>query len=145
MNDLSKARELLLQDYIKEFDPSRKEIDAFMHGVTWMMDYVTDDDNLGSYIPDKVCLHRQQRDIEELMEKIDWLQGENKRLVSELRKRDLMTSEERRVWKKEGEAQRLSLLIAELRQTVNKLRAENEKWMNRYLVETVDNKILKNN
>lgn len=145
MNDLSKARELLLQDYIKEFDPSRKEIDAFMYGVTWMMDYVTDDDNLGAYIPDKVCLHRQQRDIEELMEKIDWLQGENKRLVNELRKRDLMTSEERRVWKKEGEAQRLSLLIAELRQTVNKLRAENEKWMNRYLVETVDNKILKNN
>ncbi|WP_291534211.1 hypothetical protein [Bacteroides sp.] len=145
MNDLSKARELLLQDYIKEFDPSRKEIDAFMYGVTWMMDYVTDDDNLGAYIPDKVCLHRQQRDIEELMEKIDWLQGENKRLVNELRKRDLMTSEERRVWKKEGEAQRLSLLIAELRQTVNKLRAENEKWMNRYLVETVDNKILRNN
>jgi hypothetical protein len=145
MNDLSKARELLLQDYIKEFDPSRKEIDAFMYGVTWMMDYVTDDDNLGAYISDKVCLHRQQRDIEELMEKIDWLQGENKRLVNELRKRDLMTSEERRVWKKEGEAQRLSLLIAELRQTVNKLRAENEKWMNRYLVETVDNKILRNN
>lgn len=145
MNDLSKARELLLQDYIKEFDPSRKEIDAFMYGVTWMMDYVTDDDNLGAYIPDKVCLHRQQRDIEELMEKIDWLQGENKRLVNELRERDLMTSEERRVWKKEGEAQRLSLLIAELRQTVNKLRAENEKWMNRYLVETVDNKILRNN
>ena len=56
-----------------------------------------------------------------------------------------MTSEERRVWKEEGEAQRLSLLIAELRQTVNKLRAENEKWMNRYLVETVDNKILRNN
>ena len=86
MNDLSKARELLLQDYIKEFDPSRKEIDAFMYGVTWMMDYVTDDDNLGAYISDKVCLHRQQRDIEELMEKIDWLQGENKRLVNELRK-----------------------------------------------------------
>ena len=93
MNDLSKAREHLLQDYIKEFDPSQKEMDAFMRGVTWMMDYVTDDNNLGPYIPDKVCLHRQQRNIEELMEKIDWLQRENKRLVSELRKKDLMTSE----------------------------------------------------
>ena len=45
MNDLSKAREHLLQDYIKEFDPSQKEMDAFMRGVTWMMDYVTDDNN----------------------------------------------------------------------------------------------------
>lgn len=78
------------------------------------------------------------------MEKIDWLQRENKRLVSELRKKDLMTSEERRVWKKEGEGRRLGLLVTELRQTVNELRAEKEKWMNRYLLETVDNKILKN-
>ena len=92
----------------------------------------------------KVCLHRQQRNIEELMEKIDWLQRENKRLVSELRKKDLMTSEERRVWKKEGEGRRLGLLVTELRQTVNELRAEKEKWMNRYLLETIDNKILKN-
>ena len=53
MNDLSKAREHLLQDYIKEFDPSQKEMDAFMRGVTWMMDYVTDDNNLSPYIPDK--------------------------------------------------------------------------------------------
>ena len=68
MNDLSKAREHLLQDYIKEFDPSQKEMDAFMRGVTWMMDYVTDDNNLSPYIPDKVCLHRQQRNIEELMD-----------------------------------------------------------------------------
>ena len=45
MNDLSKVREHLLQDYIKEFDPSQKEMDAFMRGVTWMMDYVTDDNN----------------------------------------------------------------------------------------------------
>ena len=78
------------------------------------------------------------------MEKIDWFQRENKRLVSELRKKDLMTSEERRVWKKEGECRRLGLLVTELRQTVNELRAEKEKWMNRYLLETVDNKILKN-
>lgn len=28
MNDLSKAREHLLQDYIKEFDPSQKEMDG---------------------------------------------------------------------------------------------------------------------
>ena len=144
MNDLSKAREHLLQDYIKEFAPSQKEMDAFMRGVTWMMDYVTDDNNWSPYIPDKVCLHRQHRNIEELMEKIDWLQRENKRLVSELRKKDLMTSEERRVWKKEGEGRRLGLLVTELRQTVNELRAEKEKWMNRYLLETIDNKILKN-
>ena len=78
------------------------------------------------------------------MEKIDWLQRENKRLVSELRKKDLMTSEERRVWKKEGEGRRLGLLVTELRQTINELRAEKEKWMNRYLLETIDNKILKN-
>ena len=78
------------------------------------------------------------------MENIDLLQRENKRLVSELRKKDLMTSEERRVWKKEGEGRRLGLLVTELRQTVNELRAEKEKWMNRYLLETVDNKILKN-
>lgn len=78
------------------------------------------------------------------MEKIDWLQRENKRLVSELRKKDLMTSEERRVWKKEGEGRRFGLLVTELRQTVNELKAEKEKWMNRYLLETIDNKILKN-
>lgn len=143
MNDLSKARELLLQDYIKEFSPSQKEIDAFMHGVTWMMDYM-DDDNLNYYIPDKACLHRQQREIEELMERLDSLQRENRRLVNELHKRDLMNSAERRVWKKEGEGQRLSLLVTELRQTVNKLRAENEKWMNRYLLKTADDQILKN-
>ena len=93
MNDLSKAREHLLQDYIKEFDPSQKEMDAFMRGVTWM----TDDNNLSPYIPDKVCLHRQQRNIEELMEKIDWLQRENKRLVSES-----SGSLARNIWKRRG-------------------------------------------
>ena len=78
------------------------------------------------------------------MKKVIVICVENKRLVSELRKKDLMTSEERRVWKKEGEGRRLGLLVTELRQTVNELRAEKEKWMNRYLLETVDNKILKN-
>ena len=97
MNDLSKAREHLLQDYIKEFDPSQKEMDAFMRGVTWMMDYVTDDNNLSPYIPDKVCLHRQQRNIEELMEKIDWLQRENTAfpLSKRLRSRTSFNNESR--------------------------------------------------
>lgn len=137
MNDLSKLREQLLQDYIQDFAPSPQEIDAFMRGATWMMDCAMSHENLNQYVPEKACLHRQQHEINELQEDLKRLQKENTRLEKDLTKLTTVTAAERKAFKKENEWKQMKQDMAELQKKIKRLKDEKEKWMNRFLTLTL--------
>lgn len=133
MIDLSKAREELLNDYIEEFEPSQQEIEAFMHGMTWLMGCITEQHRLNVSVPEKVSDKWRDEEIKKLSETVESLEKENKRLKNELKQIVLLKHEERLILKRELEYQNKREQLRKLQQELHALRETYELLLNKYL------------
>lgn len=132
MIDLSQAREELLNDYIEEFAPSQQEIEAFMHGMTWMMGCITDKHRLNVAVPEETSNKWRDEEINRLSEKVELLEKENKRLKNELKQIKLLNHEERLVLKRELQYQSYAEKLSKLRGEFDSLREAYDILLSRY-------------